>query len=139
MSDVMLFTTQGEGFCLPAFEAAACGTPIVAPRWSALGELFDGVAELAAEAVLEVRGLLLVGELGLELVARRLGDLRVEVLQRDTEDGSAVGRGTLVGQRLVITLLFGKMGGAVRESAELGVYLGQLQQRTLLYGIGFQP
>ena len=36
--DVYLTTTQGEGWGLPAMEAMACGVPVVAPDWSALGE-----------------------------------------------------------------------------------------------------
>lgn len=36
--DVYLTTTQGEGWGLPAMEAMACGVPVVAPAWSALGE-----------------------------------------------------------------------------------------------------
>jgi len=37
--DVALTTTQGEGFGLTTFEAMACGVPVIAPDWSALGEL----------------------------------------------------------------------------------------------------
>jgi D-inositol-3-phosphate glycosyltransferase len=37
--DVLLTTTMGEGFGLPIFEAMACQVPVIAPRWSALGEL----------------------------------------------------------------------------------------------------
>lgn len=44
--DAMLTTTQGEGFGLTTFEAAAAGVPIIAPAWSALGELLEGAAEL---------------------------------------------------------------------------------------------
>jgi glycosyltransferase involved in cell wall biosynthesis len=44
--DVMLSTTQGEGFGLTTMEAAACRKAIIAPRWSALGELLDGAAWL---------------------------------------------------------------------------------------------
>jgi glycosyltransferase involved in cell wall biosynthesis len=36
--DVYLTTTQGEGWGLPALEAMACGVPVVAPRWSGLGD-----------------------------------------------------------------------------------------------------
>ena len=42
--DVMLTTTLGEGMGLPTLEAAACGTASIVPRWSALGELFEGAA-----------------------------------------------------------------------------------------------
>lgn len=44
--DVLFTTTQGEGFGLPMFEAMACGTPVIAPDWSALGELLKDVAYL---------------------------------------------------------------------------------------------
>lgn len=44
--DVAATTTQGEGFGLTAFEAMACGVPLIAPEWSALGELCKGAAEL---------------------------------------------------------------------------------------------
>lgn len=44
--DVLFTTTQGEGFWLPGFEAMAAGTPIIAPDWSAIGELFVEAAAL---------------------------------------------------------------------------------------------
>lgn len=47
MIDALFVTSLGEGFHLPSFEAMACGTPVVAPAWSALGEfLGDGVGRL---------------------------------------------------------------------------------------------
>lgn len=46
MFDVLFTTTMGEGMWLPGLEAAACGTPIIAPDWSAVGELFAGAASL---------------------------------------------------------------------------------------------
>jgi glycosyltransferase involved in cell wall biosynthesis len=36
--DVYFSTTQGEGWGLPVMEAMACGVPVVAPDWSALGD-----------------------------------------------------------------------------------------------------
>lgn len=36
--DVLLSTSQGEGWSLPTQEAMACGTPCIVPNWSALGE-----------------------------------------------------------------------------------------------------
>lgn len=42
MFDVLFVTSLGEGFHLPSFEAMACGTPVIAPDWSALGELLAG-------------------------------------------------------------------------------------------------
>jgi len=36
--DVYFTTTQGEGWGLPVMEAMACGVPVIAPDWSALGE-----------------------------------------------------------------------------------------------------
>jgi glycosyltransferase involved in cell wall biosynthesis len=41
MFDVLFSTTLGEGFGLPMFEAMACGTPLIVPDWSALGELVE--------------------------------------------------------------------------------------------------
>ncbi len=38
--DALFTTTLGEGMWLPGLEAAACGVPIVAPDWSAVGEIF---------------------------------------------------------------------------------------------------
>lgn len=35
--DVLLTTTQGEGFGLPVLEAMACGVPCIVPDWSGLG------------------------------------------------------------------------------------------------------
>jgi len=48
--DLFATCTQGEGFWLPGFEAAACGVPIVAPRYSAISELF-GRSAMMAECV----------------------------------------------------------------------------------------
>jgi len=48
--DLFATCTQGEGFWLPGFEAAACGVPIVAPRYSAINELF-GRSAMMAECV----------------------------------------------------------------------------------------
>jgi D-inositol-3-phosphate glycosyltransferase len=36
--DVMMTTTQGEGWGLPTMEAMACGVPQIVPKWSALEE-----------------------------------------------------------------------------------------------------
>jgi D-inositol-3-phosphate glycosyltransferase len=36
--DLYWTTTQGEGWGLPALEAMACGVPVLAPDWAALGE-----------------------------------------------------------------------------------------------------
>lgn len=36
--DVMMTTTQGEGWGLPTLEGMACGIPQICPDWSALGE-----------------------------------------------------------------------------------------------------
>ena len=36
--DVAMTTTQGEGWGLTSMEAMACGVPLIAPEWSALGE-----------------------------------------------------------------------------------------------------
>lgn len=38
LADVMLTTTQGEGWGLPTIEGMACGVPQIVPNWSALGE-----------------------------------------------------------------------------------------------------
>ena len=42
--DVMMTTTQGEGFGLPCLEGMACGTPQIVPDWAALGEWTDTAA-----------------------------------------------------------------------------------------------
>lgn len=34
-ADTTIFTTKGEGFCLPAAESLACGVPVIAPNGSA--------------------------------------------------------------------------------------------------------
>lgn len=44
--DIMATTTLGEGWGLPQMEGMACGIPQVAPKFSALGEWADGVAQL---------------------------------------------------------------------------------------------
>jgi D-inositol-3-phosphate glycosyltransferase len=52
--DCLFTTTLGEGFHLPTFEAMASGVPVIAPEWSALGELGKDAACLvpcSAEAV----------------------------------------------------------------------------------------
>jgi glycosyltransferase involved in cell wall biosynthesis len=42
--DIMLTTTQGEGFGLPTFEGMACGIPQIVPKWAALEELCEDAA-----------------------------------------------------------------------------------------------
>lgn len=44
--DVYFTTTQGEGWGLPVMEAMACGVPVIAPDWAALGEWARGAALL---------------------------------------------------------------------------------------------
>ena len=61
--DVFLTCTQGEGFGLTVFEAMACGVPVIAPKWSALGELLDGAAWLVSCPTTAV-GLPYVGVIG---------------------------------------------------------------------------
>jgi len=39
--DVMMTTTQGEGFGLTTLEGMACGVPQILPKWAALGDLFS--------------------------------------------------------------------------------------------------
>lgn len=46
--DVLLSTSQGEGWSLPTQEAMACGTPCIVPAWAALGDW-------AKDASLQVR------------------------------------------------------------------------------------
>ena len=46
MSDVHFTATLGEGMGLPMMEAAACGVPVLAPDFSALGEIFRDAAVL---------------------------------------------------------------------------------------------
>lgn len=52
--DVYFTTTQGEGWCLPAMEAMACGTAVVAPGHSAFGDWAREAAHLVPIA--EVAG-----------------------------------------------------------------------------------
>lgn len=40
--DVLLCTSMGEGVCVPLIEAQACGTPVIAPGWTATNELVFG-------------------------------------------------------------------------------------------------
>jgi glycosyltransferase involved in cell wall biosynthesis len=42
--DVLLTTTQGEGFGLPVLEAMACGVPCIVPEWSGLGDWTEDAA-----------------------------------------------------------------------------------------------
>jgi len=44
--DVLLNTSQGEGWGLTVLEAMACGTPCIVPDWSGLGDWARGVAYL---------------------------------------------------------------------------------------------
>ena len=39
--DRFVLATRGEGWCLPVFEALACGKPVTVPRFGALAELLD--------------------------------------------------------------------------------------------------
>jgi len=44
--DLQFTTTQGEGWGLPSLEGMAAGVPLLAPRWSALGEWAEPAAHL---------------------------------------------------------------------------------------------
>lgn len=44
--DVFVNCAAGEGWGIPAFEAAACGVPVVVPDWSATRELWRGYGAL---------------------------------------------------------------------------------------------
>lgn len=44
--DVVMSTSQGEGFGLTAIEAMACGVPCIVPDWAALGDWAKGAVEL---------------------------------------------------------------------------------------------
>lgn len=44
--DVSVTTTQGEGFGLTTIEAMACGVPVIAPDWAALGDWAKPAAAL---------------------------------------------------------------------------------------------
>lgn len=35
MADCFILASRGEGWCMPIFEALACGTPVIATNWSA--------------------------------------------------------------------------------------------------------
>jgi len=45
-AEVLVLPSFHEGFGLPAIEAAACGTPVIATRESPLGEVLGGAVEL---------------------------------------------------------------------------------------------
>lgn len=45
-ADVFLHTALGEGFGLPLIEAQACGCPVIAPEYSASGELVENGLKL---------------------------------------------------------------------------------------------
>lgn len=45
-ANVVLSTTQGEGWGLTTLEAMACGIPTIVPDWAALGEWAKGAARL---------------------------------------------------------------------------------------------
>ena len=47
--DRFVLSTRGEGWCLPVFEALACGKPVTVPRFGALAEVLDeSVADFVA-------------------------------------------------------------------------------------------
>jgi glycosyltransferase involved in cell wall biosynthesis len=48
-ADALIVTSRYEGFCLPALEAMACGTPVVAFANSAISEVVDGGGALVPD------------------------------------------------------------------------------------------
>jgi glycosyltransferase involved in cell wall biosynthesis len=48
-ADALIVTSRYEGFCLPALEAMACGTPVVAFANSAIREIVDGAGVLVPD------------------------------------------------------------------------------------------
>jgi alpha-1,3-rhamnosyl/mannosyltransferase len=48
-ADAVIVTSRYEGFCLPALEAMACGTPVVAFANSAIAETVEGGGELVPD------------------------------------------------------------------------------------------
>ena len=71
-------------------------------------------------------------DLGLEL-----GDLSIQVLQRQPQRSKPVVGLSVLGLALLEALLFGEVTRAVLDPAELGIEFCQLQQRTLLDDFGF--
>lgn len=61
--DVMMSTTQGEGWGLTTHEGMACGIPQILPDWAALGEWTRGASELVPVDSLTVtpKGINVVG------------------------------------------------------------------------------
>jgi len=52
-ADALIVTSRYEGFCLPALEAMACGTPVIAFDNSAIAETVGGGGFLVADGDVE--------------------------------------------------------------------------------------
>ena len=65
------------------------------------------------------------------------GNFGVKVRYQDAESGQSVGSAAFAGSHLVEMLLLGEVRGPVRQSRQLGIEFGQLQERYLLCYFSF--
>jgi glycosyltransferase involved in cell wall biosynthesis len=77
-ADALIVTSRYEGFCLPALEAMACGTPVVAFDNSALPEVVGDAGVLVPDGDVEAFGAALVDVLEDDAVRASLATRGVE-------------------------------------------------------------
>jgi alpha-1,3-rhamnosyl/mannosyltransferase len=77
-ADALIVTSRYEGFCLPALEAMACGTPVVAFSNSAISEVVSGGGVLVPDGDVAALATALVDTLNDQVRWKEISDRGIE-------------------------------------------------------------